>query len=56
MRTEELLKQSQSLAQELQLGQAELQETNRRLELQAQSLQTSADLFLETIRLIDQQH
>ena len=44
MRTEELLKQSQSLAQELQLGQAELQETNRRLELQAQSLQTSEEL------------
>ncbi|MDQ6787349.1 MAG: HAMP domain-containing protein [Acidobacteriota bacterium] len=45
MRTEELLKQSQSLAQELQVGQAELQETNRRLELQAQSLQTSEDLL-----------
>ena len=45
MRTEELLKQSQSLAQELQSGQAELQETNRRLEMQAQSLQTSEDLL-----------
>ncbi len=45
MRTEELLKQSQSLAQELQLGQEELQETNRRLELQAQSLQTSEELL-----------
>src|SRR5688572_19237521 len=45
MRTEELLKQSQSLAQELQAGQAELQETNRRLELQAQSLQTSEELL-----------
>jgi HAMP domain-containing protein/signal transduction histidine kinase/DNA-binding response OmpR family regulator len=45
MRTEELLKQSQSLAQELQSGQAELQETNRRLEFQAQSLQTSEDLL-----------
>jgi septal ring factor EnvC (AmiA/AmiB activator) len=45
MRTEELLVQSQSLAQELQSGQAELQETNRRLELQAQSLQTSEDLL-----------
>ena len=45
MRTEELLKQSQSLAQELQLGQAELQETNRRLELQAQSLKTSEELL-----------
>jgi HAMP domain-containing protein/signal transduction histidine kinase/CheY-like chemotaxis protein len=45
MRTEELLKQSQSLAQELQMGQAELQETNRRLELQAQSLQASEELL-----------
>src|SRR5215203_93376 len=45
MRTEELLKQSQSLAQELQLGQAELQETNSRLELQAQSLKTSEELL-----------
>jgi len=45
MRTEELLKQSQSLAQELQQGQAELQETNRRLEMQAQSLQTSEELL-----------
>src|SRR4029078_4881684 len=45
MRTEELLKQSQSLAQELQSGQAELQETNRRLELQAQSLKTSEELL-----------
>ena len=45
MRTEELLKQSQSLAQELQLGQAELQETNSRLELQAKSLQKSEELL-----------
>ncbi len=45
MRTEALLKQSQSLAQELQIGQAELQETNSRLELQAQSLQTSEELL-----------
>ena len=45
MRTEELLKQSQSLAQELQSGQAELQETNRRLESQAKSLQTSEELL-----------
>src|SRR5688500_13299814 len=45
MRTEELLVQSQSLAHELQAGQAELQETNRRLEFQAQSLQTSEDLL-----------
>ena len=45
MRTEELLVQSQSLAQELQAGQAELQETNTRLELQAKSLQTSEDLL-----------
>jgi len=45
MRTEELLKQSQSLAQELQVGQAELQETNSRLELQAHSLKTSEELL-----------
>jgi HAMP domain-containing protein/CheY-like chemotaxis protein/signal transduction histidine kinase len=45
MRTEELLKQSQSLAQELQVGQLELQETNRRLEQQAKSLQMSEELL-----------
>ncbi len=43
MRTEELLKQSQSLADELRSQQTELTETNRRLELQAQSLQASEE-------------
>ncbi|HEX6606553.1 MAG TPA: ATP-binding protein, partial [Chloroflexia bacterium] len=42
-RTEELLKQSQSLTQELQTQQAELTETNRRLEQQAKSLQASEE-------------
>ncbi|MBW4597292.1 MAG: HAMP domain-containing protein [Brasilonema angustatum HA4187-MV1] len=45
MRTEELLKQSQSLAQELQSQQSELRETNKRLEEQAKSLQASEDLL-----------
>jgi CheY-like chemotaxis protein/signal transduction histidine kinase/HAMP domain-containing protein len=45
MRTEELLKQSQSLTQELQNQQQELQETNRRLEQQAKSLQASEELL-----------
>ncbi len=45
MRTEELLKQSQSLAEELQTQQDELRETNKRLEQQAQSLKTSEDLL-----------
>ncbi|HZO90557.1 MAG TPA: HAMP domain-containing protein [Chthonomonadaceae bacterium] len=45
MRTEELLKQSQSLTQELQKQQEELQETNRRLEQQAKSLQASEELL-----------
>ncbi|HLK57257.1 MAG TPA: response regulator, partial [Chthonomonadaceae bacterium] len=45
MRTEELLKQSQSLTQELQNQQQELQETNRRLEQQAASLQASEELL-----------
>ncbi|MHC5757579.1 HAMP domain-containing protein [Nostoc sp.] len=45
MRTEELLKQSQSLAEELQTQQSELRETNKRLEKQAQSLKTSEDLL-----------
>ncbi|NMG05363.1 HAMP domain-containing protein [Brasilonema sp. UFV-L1] len=45
MRTEELLKQSQSLAQELQSQQNELRETNKRLEQQAQSLKASEDLL-----------
>ncbi len=45
MRTENLLKQSQSLAQELQAQQEELTETNRRLEQQAKTLQASEDLL-----------
>jgi HAMP domain-containing protein len=47
MRTEELLKQSQSLTQELQHQQQELQETNKRLEKQAQSLRESERLLKE---------
>ena len=47
MRTENLLKQSQSLAQELQLQQQELTETNRRLEQQAKTLQASEDLLTQ---------
>ena len=43
MRTEELLKQSQSLADELRSQQLELTETNRRLEQQALSLQASEE-------------
>jgi CheY-like chemotaxis protein/signal transduction histidine kinase len=43
MRTEELLKQSQSLADELRSQQTELTETNRRLEQQAQSLKASEE-------------
>jgi CheY-like chemotaxis protein/signal transduction histidine kinase/HAMP domain-containing protein len=45
MRTEELLAQSQSLTQELQVGQQELTETNKRLEQQARSLQASEELL-----------
>lgn len=45
MRTEELLKQSQSLTEELQSQQNELRETNQRLEQQARSLQVSEDLL-----------
>ncbi|HET6568829.1 MAG TPA: response regulator, partial [Rhodothermales bacterium] len=45
MRTEALLKQSQSLTQELQSQQDELTETNKRLELQARSLQASEELL-----------
>jgi hypothetical protein len=45
MRTEELLKQSQSLAEELQSQQKELTDTNKRLEHQAQSLRASEDLL-----------
>ncbi|MBD2091335.1 HAMP domain-containing protein [Microcoleus sp. FACHB-1515] len=47
MRTEELLKQSQSLAEELQAQQKELTETNTRLEQQAQSLTASEELLKE---------
>jgi CheY-like chemotaxis protein/signal transduction histidine kinase/HAMP domain-containing protein len=43
MRTEELLKQSQSLADELRAQQLELTETNRRLEEQARTLQASEE-------------
>jgi HAMP domain-containing protein/CheY-like chemotaxis protein len=43
MRTEELLKQSQSLAVELQTRQQELTETNTRLEQQARTLQASEE-------------
>jgi HAMP domain-containing protein/CheY-like chemotaxis protein/signal transduction histidine kinase len=45
MRTEELLKQSQSLAEELQAQQKELKETNQRLEQQAKSLKASEELL-----------
>ena len=43
MRTEELLKQSQSLAAELQTRQKELTETNLRLQEQAQTLRLSEE-------------
>jgi HAMP domain-containing protein/signal transduction histidine kinase/CheY-like chemotaxis protein len=43
MRTEELLKQSQSLAAELQSRQAELTETNLQLQQQARTLQESEE-------------
>jgi HAMP domain-containing protein/signal transduction histidine kinase/DNA-binding response OmpR family regulator len=45
IKTEDLLKQSQSLTQELQNQQQELQDTNKRLEQQAQSLQASEELL-----------
>ena len=45
MRTEDLLKQSQSLAEELQSQQEELRETNTRLEKQAATLQASEELL-----------
>ncbi len=45
MRTEELLKQSQSLAEELQTQQKELTDTNTRLEQQARSLTASEELL-----------
>ena len=44
-RTEELLKQSQALTEELQGQQQELTETNRRLEDQARTLQASEELL-----------
>ena len=47
MRTEELLKSSQSLTQELQNQQEELQRTNARLEQQADSLKASEQLLKE---------
>src|SRR6185436_19425528 len=43
MRTEELLKQSIAMADELRLQQSELTETNKRLEQQAQSLRASEE-------------
>ncbi|MEO8217393.1 MAG: HAMP domain-containing protein [Acidobacteriota bacterium] len=45
MKTEELLAQSQAMAEELQAQQEELTETNRRLEEQAKSLQASEELL-----------
>jgi HAMP domain-containing protein/CheY-like chemotaxis protein/signal transduction histidine kinase len=45
MRTENLLKQSQSLARELQVQQEELTETNKRLEMQTKTLQASEHLL-----------
>ena len=45
MRTEELLKQSQTLAGELQTQQEELRESNERLENQAGSLRESEELL-----------
>src|SRR4029079_18970024 len=47
MRTEELLKHSQSLTQELQHQQQELQDKNQRLEEQARSLRESERLLKE---------
>jgi CheY-like chemotaxis protein/HAMP domain-containing protein len=47
MRTEALLKQSQSLTQELQSQQNELRETNDRLELQAATLKESEERLRE---------
>ena len=44
-RTEDLLKQSQSLTEELRSQQEELTETNKRLEQQAQNLQQSEELL-----------
>ena len=50
MRTEDLLKQSQSLTEELRSQQEELTETNKRLEQQAQNLQQSEELLKEQQR------
>jgi HAMP domain-containing protein/signal transduction histidine kinase/CheY-like chemotaxis protein len=49
-RTEDLLKQSQSLTEELQSQQEELTETNKRLEQQAKTLQQSEELLKEQQR------
>src|SRR5207237_3123140 len=56
MRTEELLAQSQSLAEELQTQQEELTETNRRLEQQAKSLQASEELVRTQQEELQQTH
>jgi HAMP domain-containing protein/CheY-like chemotaxis protein/signal transduction histidine kinase len=45
MRTEDLLKQSQALTEELQSQQEELTETNKRLESQAKTLKESEELL-----------
>ena len=45
MRTEDLLKQSQALAQELQSQQGELKRSNKELEEQTQALKASQDLL-----------
>jgi CheY-like chemotaxis protein len=45
MRTEELLKQSQALTEELQSQQEELTESNKRLESQAKTLRESEELL-----------
>jgi CheY-like chemotaxis protein len=47
MRTEGLLTQSQSLAQELQSQQEELRQTNARLEKQAADLQASEEMLMK---------
>ncbi|MFQ4143179.1 response regulator [Chlorogloeopsis sp. ULAP02] len=45
IRTQQLLQESQILAQQLQLRQQELQDTNERLEQQAQQLQASEEIL-----------
>ena len=50
MRTEDLLKQSQSLTEELRSQQEELTETNKRLEQQAKNLQQSEELLKQQQR------